>query len=48
MGLRFSCVARGWGWVTEKLLLILLPHTPAKNPRPVSWLQAYIAYRFGW
>jgi hypothetical protein len=37
---------REWqrGWVAKSKWPIHYPHTPAKNPRPVSWKQAYIAY----
>ena len=41
-GLRFSCVA-GWGWVAEMGGRLLGTHTPAKNPLPVSGVQAYMA-----
>jgi hypothetical protein len=45
MGLRFSCVGGGGG--SWKIAVVLLgAHTPGKNPRPFSRIQAYIACSF--
>jgi hypothetical protein len=45
-GRRFSCDARGGG-SQEWEVALLGVHTPSKNPRPVSCVQAYIAYLLG-
>jgi len=43
MGLRFFCVGGGGGsW--KMAVALLSVHTTAKNPHPISGMQAYIAY----
>jgi hypothetical protein len=37
MGLRFSCVARGWGGSWKLAVALLGVRTAPKNPLPISW-----------
>jgi hypothetical protein len=46
MGLRFLCVG-GWGGSQEWAFALLGARTTWKNPRPISGMQAYIAYLLG-